>query len=54
LGDSQDQEGLKSETLVSDEAKPNTKKKGPQVVAVKQNKAQGKETEIRAAAVAIS
>jgi hypothetical protein len=39
--------------LVSDEAKPDIEK-GPQVVAVKQNKVQGKETEIRAAAVAIS
>jgi hypothetical protein len=53
IGGNQDQTGLKSETLVDDEAKHDTEK-GPEEVAVKQNKAQGEETDIRAEAMASS
>jgi hypothetical protein len=51
-GCSLNQEGPKSKTLTNDnEAKPDAEK-GPEVVAVKQNKAQDEETWIRVEAVA--
>jgi hypothetical protein len=50
-GGNQDQIGPRSGTLADDEAKHDTEK-GPEEVAVKQNKAQGEEIEIRADVVA--
>jgi hypothetical protein len=52
-GGNQDQTGLRSETSANDEAKHNMEK-GPEEVVAKQNKAQGKEIDIRAEAVASS
>jgi hypothetical protein len=49
----QDQAGMRSGTLVDDEAKHDMEK-GPEEVAAKWNKAQGEETDIRAEAVASS
>jgi hypothetical protein len=50
-GGNQDQTGPRSETLPNDEAKHRTEK-GTEEVAVKQNKAQGEDAEIRANTVA--
>jgi hypothetical protein len=52
-GGNQDQTWLRSGTSTDDEAKPDVEK-GPEKVAAKQNKTQGKWTEIRAKAVASS
>jgi hypothetical protein len=52
-GGNQDQIGPRSGTSVEDEVKTDMEK-GPEEVAAKQNKAQGKETDIRAKAVASS
>jgi hypothetical protein len=52
-GGNQDQIGSRSGTSVEDEVKTDMEK-GPEEVAAKQNKAQGKETDIRAKAVASS
>jgi hypothetical protein len=56
LGDwgTQDQEGPKSETLANDDEAKHSTEKGPEEIAVKQNRAQGEKTEIRAKAVASS
>jgi hypothetical protein len=53
LGGNQDQIGLRSETSADDKAKHDTKK-GLEEVASKQNKTQGKETNIKTEAVASS
>jgi hypothetical protein len=50
-GGSQDQEGPKSDTLANDDEAKHSTKKGTKEVALKQNKAQGEETEIRAEVV---
>jgi hypothetical protein len=52
-GVNHDQTRPRSETLANDKAM-NSMQKGPEEVAVKQNKAQGNETEIRAEAIASS
>jgi hypothetical protein len=52
-GGNQDHTWLRSETLTNDKAKHNMEK-GPEEVAVKQNKAQGEEIEIRAKTLANS
>jgi hypothetical protein len=49
----QDQTGPRSETSANDEAKHDMEN-GPEEVAVKQNKAQGEETDIKAEVVASS
>jgi hypothetical protein len=56
LGDwgTQDQEGPKCETLANDDEAKHSTEKGPEEIAVKQNRAQGEKTEIRAKAVASS
>jgi hypothetical protein len=51
-GDSQDQEGLKSETSANDDEAKHSTEKGHEEVAAKQNKTQGEETNIKADAVA--
>jgi hypothetical protein len=53
LGGNQDQIGPRSETSADDKAKHDTKK-GLEEVASKQNKTQGKETNIKTEAVASS
>jgi hypothetical protein len=52
-GGNQDQTWPRSGTSTDDEAKPNVEK-GPEKVAAKQNKTQGKQIEIRAKVVASS
>jgi hypothetical protein len=52
-GGNRDQIGPRSETSANDEAK-HEMEKGPEEVAVKQDKTQGEETDIRAEAVASS
>jgi hypothetical protein len=52
-GSSQSQTGSRSEAVAKDKAKPNAEK-GPEVVAVKQDKAQNEEREIATEAVASS